>query len=221
MDVELKKDINKEAINKMCMRNEKDDIQLICFPSAESLLKFAGKFQIICGQKYGNALFTKIWRRNLQQAISDNELTLNNIFQTVWQPCIKECRMLLQSLMDLTMKLSDVDSVLEPHRAHLETQLKLLVDGMTEISIKFDNPSLIDRAYRRVREYWNLRQYQKGADTFLRLKDSLGLAKGDFQLVERLSQKVYEAKTKFILLFTLVMCTAVLLNEGSDSTGCG
>ena len=202
MDAELKKDINKEAISTMCVRNEKDDIQLKCFPSAVSLLMFAGEFEVISGQKYGNDFFNEIWRRNLQQAVTNNELTLNDVFQTVWQPCIKECRMLLQSLMDLTMKLSDVDVILEPHRVRLEIQLKLLVDAMTAISIKFENPSRIDKASRRVREYWNLRQYQQGASTFLRLKDSLGLTTGDFQLVQKLSQQVSVITQK--LMYPLV-----------------
>ena len=191
LEAELKKSINKVAISTMCVRNEKGDIQLMCFQSAASLLKFASDFEAVSGQKYGNDLFVVIWKRHLLQAIIDDaELSLNNIFQTVWQPCVEECRKLLQSLINLTMKLSDVDIVLGPHKARLETQLHLLFKGITEITKKFSNPSLIDRAARRIRDYWNLRQYQEGADTFLGLKNSLGLTRGDFRPVERLSQQV-------------------------------
>ena len=70
LEAELKKDINKVAISTMCVRNEKDDIQLVCFLSAGSLLKFAGEFEVVSGQKYGSEIFTEIWRRNLQQAKS-------------------------------------------------------------------------------------------------------------------------------------------------------
>ena len=190
LDAELRMDFNKECISTMCVRNEKGGIQLICFLSAGSLLKFAGEFQVISGQKYGSDLFTEIWRRNLQQAMANRELNLDDIFEVVWQPCIKECRMLLESLMDQSMKLSNVDTILKPHQARLETQLQLLFKGMAEITRKFGDPSLIEQAARRVREDWNLRRYQEGADTFLKVKNTLGLIKGDFRLVERLSQQV-------------------------------
>ena len=191
LEAELKKDINREAISTMCIRDAKGNRMLICFQSAGSLLKFAGEFEVVSGQKYGSDMFIEIWKRHLQQAIADNaEFSLDDVFQTVWQPCLEECRKLLQSLADLTMKLSDVDIVLGPHQVRLETQLQLLFKGITEITKKSDNPSLIERAARRIRDYWNLRRYQEGADTFLRLKNSLRLTKGDFRLVERLSQQV-------------------------------
>ena len=194
LEAELKKNINKVAISTMCVRNEKGDKKVICFLSAGSLLKFASDFEVVSGQKYGSDMFIETWKRHLQQAITDDaELSLDNIFQIVWQPCVEECRKLLQSLIELTMKLSDVDIILGHHKARLETQLQLLFKGITEITKKSDNPSLIDRAARRIRDYWNLRRYQEGADTFLRLKNSLGLIRGDFRLVERLSQQVIYA----------------------------
>ncbi len=206
----------------MCVRNEKGKVQPICFLSAGSLLKFAGEFEVVSGQKYGSNIFIEIWRRNLQQAITDNaELSVDDIYLAVWQPCLGECRNLLQSLLDLTMKLSDVDIVLGPHQARLETQLQLLFKGIAEITKKSEDPSLIERAARRIRDYWNLRQYQEGADTFLRLKDSLRLTKGDFQLVERLSQQVHICHiTQCLLIFIQFMHIAVHFDEGSNSTRC-
>ena len=219
LQAELRKDINKAAISKMCVRNEKDDVQLICFLSAGSLLKFTNEFQVVSGQKYGNDLFTEIWRGAVRQAITDNpQLTLDDIYASVWQPSLEQCRRLLESLMDLSMKLSDVDIILKPHQARLETQLQLLFKGMNEIALKYENPPLVDRAARRVRDYWNLRRYQEGADTFLKLKNTLGLTTGDFRLVERLSQQVCNIKEINTSPLNIFMHAAVHFNEGPDST---
>ena len=191
MEAELREDFSKELINTLCVRNENDGVQLKCFLSAGSLLKFANEFQVVSGQKYGSDLFMDLWRNAVLQATTQNpELTLDDIFPLVWQPCIQQCKQLLKSLMDLSMKLSDVNIVLEPHMARLETQLQSLFKGINEITQSSVNSLLIDKAVLRVRDYWNLCQYQKGADIFLGLKTSLKLA-GDFHLVERLSQQVW------------------------------
>lgn len=146
---------------------------------------------MVSGQKFGNELFTKFWKNTLQEAYSKNSnLSLDDIYIFVWKPCLKQCKQLLESLIELKMKLSDVDVVLGPHKARLETQLQSLFKGVNEISHVPASISLMDRAAKRVREYWNLRRYQQGAETFLQLKNSLGLTKGDFQIVEKLSQQV-------------------------------
>jgi uncharacterized coiled-coil protein SlyX len=188
LQAELGKDIDKELINTMCVRNEEDNgIQLICFQCAGSLLEFAKDFQIIGDSE----MFLGIWRRTLLQAITDNtQLSLNDVYDSVWQPSLEQCRKLLKSLIDLSMKLSDIDTELQPYHSRLDTQLELLYNKMADSTQKSKDLSQIKQAARRVRDYWNLCQYQKGADTFLKLKNSLGLTKGDFQLVEKLSQKV-------------------------------
>ena len=199
------------AINKICLRDEKENIQLICFQSAGSLLKFANEFMVISGGKHGSEIFLDIWRGALHQAVTNNpQLSLGDVCVLVWQPSILQCRNLMESLMDLSMKLSDVDTILKPYDNRLETQLQLLFNRMTEITQKSGNLSLIERAARRIKEYWNLRQYQEGADTFLKVKNSLGLTKGDFRLVERLSQQVATMTTKFILFDLVYACSCPL-----------
>ena len=208
LQAELRKDIDKEIISTMCVRNEKDNsIQLKCFLSAASLLKFANHFQVISGEPRGSEIFLGFWRRTLNQAIIDNpQLSLSDIYASVWQPSLGLCRKLLESLEDQSMKLSDVDTDLQPYHNRLDTQLELLYKRMADITRKSGNLSLIKQAARRVREYWNLCQYQKGANTFIELKKSLGLTTGDFQLVEKLSQQVYICnKTNvYIHLYTMI-----------------
>ena len=188
LQVELEKDTDKELISAMCVRNKDDCIQFKFFVSASSLSKFAKEFQIISD----SGVFLGFWKRTLSQAIVDNsQLSLHDLYDSVWQPSLGLCRKLLESLVDQSMKLSDVDTDLQPYRDCLDLQLQLLHDKMAQISeVESRNFCLIKQAAEKVGEYWNLCQYQKGADTFLKLKNSLGLSKGDFQPVERLSQQV-------------------------------
>ena len=191
LEAELQTDVSKESICTLCVRNENDELQLICFLSAGSLLKFANDFKVVSGQKYGNDLFSDLWRSTMLTARANSpELTLDNIYSLVWQPCIQQCQQLLDSLMDMSIKLSDVDDLLCSHNVRLETQLHSLFKGINEITQKTPSSSLIDRATQRIRNYWELRKYKKGAEIFLKLKDSLGLTQGDFRQVERLSQQV-------------------------------
>ena len=173
----------------MCVRDENNSIQLKCFLSAASLLKFANEFQVISGSE----MFLGFWRRTLNEAIS--RISLCDIYDSVWQPSLRLCRNLLESLVDQSMKLSDIDTDLQSYQLYnrLDRQLELLYNKMADISQKSGDLCLIKLAAQRVREYWNLCQYRKGAKTFLKLKNSLRLTKGDFQPVEKLSQQVYVA----------------------------
>ena len=203
LEAELRKDVDKEIISTMCVRNENSDaIELKCFLSASSLLKFANQFQLIGGETQGSEIFLGFWRRTLHQAITDNpQLSLGDIYTSVWQPSLGLCRKLLDSLENQSMKLSDVDTDLLPYHSRLDVHLEVLCKRMADIQPrKSGNHYLIKQAAQRVQDYWNLCQYQKSANTFLELKKTLGLTTGDFQLVEMLSQEVrIYSKSKYIV----------------------
>jgi hypothetical protein len=192
LQAELEKDIDKELISTMCVRDQNDAIELQCFHSAASLLKFANEFQLIGGETRGSEIFFGFWRKTLDEAITENpQLSLSDIYASVWQPSLGQCKKLLESLENQSIKLSDVDTDLQPYCNRLDTHLELLHKSVTNITHKSGNFYVIKQAARRVREYWNLCRYQKGANTFLELKKTLGLTTGDFQVVEKLSQQVY------------------------------
>jgi hypothetical protein len=192
LQAELEKDIDKELISTMCVRDQNDAVDLKCFRSAASLLKFANEFQVIGGEAHCSEIFLEFWRKAMDEAITENpQLSLSDIYASVWQPSLGRCKKLLESLENQSIKLSDVDTDLQPYSNRLVTQLELLHKRMAEITRKSGNLSKIKQAARRVREYWNLCRYQRGANTFLELKKTLGLTTGDFQLVEKLSQQVY------------------------------
>ena len=191
LQAELGKDSDNKLISTMCGRNENDTIELKCFLSAASLLRFANEFQLISGETHCSEIFLGFWRRTLDEAITDNpQLSLSDIYASVWQPSLGRCRKLLESLEDQSIKLSDMDTDLKPYCDRLEAHLELLNKCMTNITRISGNLCLIKQAVRRIREYWNLCHYQRSANTFLELKKTLGLTTGDFQLVEKLSQQV-------------------------------
>jgi hypothetical protein len=125
-------------------------------------------------------------------AIRDNpDLTLDSIHPMVWQPCLGNCKQLLTSLSDLSMKLVDVDHIFRDHRKNIHPQLQALFKGLSLcIREKFDW-KLIERAIEKIKQYWDLCRYRKGANIFLGIRNSLDLEGGDFSLVEKLSKEVH------------------------------
>ena len=188
---ELDKDYGEVNLNDLCTRDaESKHIQLVCFKSAGSLLNFVEGFFIL-SQRHGSELFSTFWREAMSIAINDNpDLTLDSIYPLVWQPCLGKCKQLLVSLSDLSMKLVDVDVVFKDHRENIDTQLYALFRGVSDCTREQFDLRLIERAIRKIKQYWDLCRYRKGANIFLRIRDSLGLGGGDFGLVERLSKEV-------------------------------
>ena len=124
-------------------------------------------------------------------AIKDNpNLTLDSIHPSVWQPCLGKCKQLLASLSDLSMKLLDVDQVFRDHRENIDPQLCALFKGMSLCAREQYDWRQIEKAIGKIKQYWDLCRYRKGANIFLGIRDSLGLEGGDFSLVEKLSKEV-------------------------------
>ena len=124
-------------------------------------------------------------------ATRDNpDLTLDSIHLMVWQPCLGKCKQLLVSLSDLSMKLVDVDLVFRDHKENIDTQLQALFKGVSDCTREEFDWTLMERAIRKIKQYWDLCRYRNGANIFLRIRDSLGLGDGDFSLVEKLSKEV-------------------------------
>ena len=148
--------------------------------------------------EHGCDLFAWTWKSALKNATKDNDkLILENVHPLVWEPCINSCKELLLSLSSLSTKLIIVDKKLKPHQNKLDTQLFTLLRGVklcTGLNIEDDK---INAAIAQVKQYWNLCRFQDGANIFLSIRTSLGLTKGDFTLVEKLSKEVNNASILF------------------------
>ena len=190
---DLQRDVSEQKICELCVRIQpSNSIQLLCFKSAGTLLQFASEFYVVSGQKVGKNLFLEFWADSMQQvSVSKGILKLDDILHLVWKPTLQRCKDLLESLADLSIKLTDVKTILKSHEENLETNLLFLLKGIKSIcSMASVTDDAVNRAAIKVKQYWNLCQYRRGAETFLDVKDCLGLTKGDFSLVEELSQQV-------------------------------
>lgn len=199
---ELNRDYEENNLNGICRRDpETKQLQLVFFKYAGTLSNFVNDFYELNNERYSD-LFAEAWKEATSVAIRANPgLTLENVYPLVWQPCLAKCKQFITSLSDLSMKLVDVDLVFKGHKDNIDTQLLLLFKGVSDCARdaeQFDWGK-IERAIGRIRKYWNLCRYRKGANIFLGIRASLGLEGGDFSLVEKLSKEVNLVVLKYFL----------------------
>ena len=191
LDKELNNYYGEVNLNDLCRRDpETKQLQLVCFKSAGTLSNFVEDFYVL-SKKHSSELFSASWKEAKSVAIRSNpDLTIDSIYPLVWQPCLDKCKQLLMSLSDLSMKLVHVDQVFKDHRDNIDTQLSSLFRGVSGCTRERFDWRLIERAIWKIKQYWELCRYRKGANIFLRIRDSLDLGGGDFNLVEKLSKEV-------------------------------
>ena len=183
-------DYGEVNLNDICTRDETKHVQLVCFKSAASLLEFVENFNVL-SQKHGSELFSTFWGEAMTIAIRDNpDLTLDSVHPMVWQPCLDKCKQLLMSLSNLSLKLVDVDHIFRDHRENIHHQLLALFKGFSLCTRERFDWKLIEKAIEKIKQYWDLCRYRKGANIFLEIRNSLGLEGGGFSLVEKLSKEV-------------------------------
>ena len=158
-----------------------------CFQSGGNLLKFAEDFCSISS----SALFKDQWSRAILSASSVQELKLDDLFCSVWQPCLKNCHWLIQSLIDMSIKLSEVDEYFKLHDVDFDRHVEVLFREVNKTIPVCGSSESLNEALRKVHHYWSLCRYHEGATIILELKNSLGLVEGDFREVEMLSKEVY------------------------------
>lgn len=130
----------------------------------------------------------------MKSAVSTlHTVTLNDILPHVWTPCFQRCKDILESMVSLQIKLSEVEKYFNKHEFghNLETQLNNLFKGLNECKANLKGVTVdnLNVAAQLIRQYWNLCQYRHVANIFLNLRDVLNLH-GNFYPVERLSSKV-------------------------------
>ena len=188
---ELLKDYTSYNINTLCRRTQ-SEIEVVCFSEADSLLSFAWKFDVMT--KQSSSLFNTTWHKVMHQARAENpNISIKEVEGQVWIPAFKHCQSLLDQLFDLSITLSDVDANFEHmYGTDLELELKALSCGVNMCLGKTSEHSQgwIRPCVMRIEEYRKLYGYTVAAESFLKLKESLKLTKGDFKDVERISAQV-------------------------------
>ena len=189
--VELQANYKPSKINTLCIRRE-SIIQVICFQTANCLLSFAWKFHIMTNV-CNSGIFDATWPITMKNAFRGNpNMSIADVEAQVWVPAFKHCQNLLEQLASQSMTLADVDKHFQHYRGHeLERELKCLFDGVNQcLSQEQRHDKWIRHTVIRIEDYRKLRGYCEAANSFLKLKQSLKLTKGDFTAVERISREV-------------------------------
>ena len=183
---ELQKDYTSCKISTLCTRR-KSWIDVICFAKAGTLQSFAWKFDVMTKQVNSSIFDTKwsaIMKMQARMSISDIEVQ-------VWTPTFNYCLNLLEQLHNLSMTLADVDRCFATFsEEQLVHELTILSAGVDMCLMQPHDDRWIRQSVHRVAEYRKLRDYRNAANSFLKLKDSLNLMKGDFRVVKRISKEV-------------------------------
>ena len=209
---ELQCEYNSCEIDILCTRSG-DTVEVMCFQSATSLKPFAYKFTIMAK----SAIFNSIWSKTMEAAYHKKpNMAIRDVGPKIWKPAFTKCKQLLEELHSGSMTLSDVDKHFCQYKGEqqrLEGELKSLFLGVNKCCEIDSNSNWIHQAVTRIAEYWRLCAYCGAANSFLRLRDSLELTKGDFKPVEKISKEV----NIFVYVYTmkwehnvLLLCTMSL-----------
>jgi hypothetical protein len=186
---ELKIDFSTIMIRTVCAREQSGKIQVHYFQLAEPLNVFAELFYIMT-HTYASDVFRNVWNSEAAKVTRNSNLTIQDVYPSIWQPAFFHCQTLLDQLHEHSMTLADVDRHFKQYQGlELESQLMSLFQGINACLCQKHSGAWIKSTARRIHDYWDLHSYQVAANTFLQLRSALHLT-GDFRNVERLSTEV-------------------------------
>ena len=140
-----------------------------------------------------SSIFYATWSTFMKQTRKNNpSMSIRDVELQVWTPAFKHCLNSLDQLHSFSMTLADVDRHFKDfkEKGELVRELKALSDGVAKCLEQTHDDDWILNRVQRIEEYRKLRGYCYAANSFLKLRHSLNLIKGDFQNVERISEEV-------------------------------
>ena len=179
-------------INTLCVCRG-SNIEVLRFTTANCLLSFAWMFDVMT-KKVNSSIFNDIWCSFMQVACASNpSMSIRDVEVLVWIPTFQSCFNMLKDLDSRSMSLANVDKYFKKYgdQCKLKSEIKALFRGVNQcLQQDKSDDSWIDSRVFHIQQYWKLHRYRDAANSFLSLRDSLGLTKGDFTDVERISKEV-------------------------------
>ena len=178
-----------ERISSLCQQAEGTMIYHY-FQLANPLIPILSHFTALI-KLYPNNTFNDYWDAE-KKNVQNRPLQLVDVVKHVWEPAFMKCCAFLESLQDESIRLADVDKLLDsyPKEDKLISEIKYLEKGICHCTkAKISDDKWIESCVQRMQLYRSLRQYASAAKAFLDLKVTLELT-GDFEIVERLAAKV-------------------------------
>ena len=161
-------------------------------------------------QRYNSAMFSIIWSETMTYAHHSNpDMTINDVGLKVWEPAFTQCQQLLEQMHIGSITLSEVHrhfSQYKGEKLRLERELQNLFCGVNACHRECRDSSWIHQTAARMMEYWRLCENLATANSFLKLRNSLELTKGDFKNVERISKDVSD-HTLNLFIYNVFWCS--------------
>ena len=158
--------------------------------SALPLDEISEKFDVLF-RDCSTDLVLKIWKSHMKAAASRTPLVIEDIKTKIWYPTFEECKHLLDSVRDRSIKLTEVDYYFRQFERR-EMILQRLNNGMRKCLGAAGHSKKLDwikTAVHFMEEYWSLLNLADAAKTVMSLKSKRKLS-GDFILIETIAKKV-------------------------------
>lgn len=191
---EINADYRDTPINELCI-SVKGEIKFLSMRSAFPLDEISWKFDTMF-RNYSTELFHIVWKSHMKAASgiaikTSTTLVIEDIKTKIWDPAFDECKSLLDSVHDRSIKLVDVDRYFR-HIDKRDMLLHRLHNGVMEclgvVRHKI-NLEWIHTAVNLMMEYWSLVNLADAARTLMTLKNKLNLS-GDFSLIRTIAEEV-------------------------------
>ena len=176
-------------------------IEFFCFNLSEDVEDMLDEFHVLM-EVVKPDLICKLWKTavdNQFKALTAGEkspdLTFKEVHSYIWRPIYHECEDTIEQLSKLHLPLHKVKDYYFPYntKAKLQKELNKLCDAINNCRKSKGQAVLnnlwIQDAASRIFTYKQLCQCRGAAETFLKLRNTLGLT-GDFAVVEALSKAV-------------------------------
>lgn len=192
---EINTDHDLVCISALCHSVE-DKVEFLSLKPALPLDEISDKFAVMMSTQ--SILFQEIWGRHMKLAATSVkrkeqlELTIEDIKCVIWDPTFTECKKLLDTLHDRSIKLAEVECYFRNSRHEDMTwQLRELSTSVHKCACadRPNNSRWIDGVVQHICDYQSLLTLSKAATIVLTLKTKLSLT-GDFKAIETLAKEV-------------------------------
>ena len=212
---DLQEDNSNVSLCRLCKAHvfKGDDVtklEFFCFDLGEDAEEMLDQFHVMMKKVKPN-LICKLWDtavedqyRTLTSGKNSPDVTFREVYIRIWRPSYQECENTIEQLSTLQLPLHKVKEYFFSYSVQrkLEEELNKLCNAINicqkSSSQAFIKTPWIRDASSTIFTYKQLCQYGGAAETFLKLRDTLGLT-GDFAVVETLSKAVSTKLFRFLL----------------------
>lgn len=167
-----------------------EEITYLLPESATPLGDIDVKLDIMLSSK--SVLFQHIWEKQMKTAEASIErLVIENIRTVLWENTFKECNSFLDSLIDRSIILGEVNFFFRPIEECMKNELQKLSTGVHSCvnSGQARNHTWIDSVVQHIQDFWSLLTLAEEARAVMTLKTKLLLTE-EFEAVMKLSNQV-------------------------------